>query len=122
MLQKQWSKIISKCEVFALKGNIKDIKTTLGEFINLSSRRDKIGDLFRVSFHSKIKGLLAQKKYKKAEAIIYSYIDIFGLDNEIISIMKMYENFSKTRLAITQNQNNRIDRDNWINSEIIMGN
>ena len=122
LLQKQWSKIISKCEVFALKGNIKDIKTTLGEFINLSSRRDKIGDLFRVSFHSKIKGLLAQKKYKKAEAIIYSYIDIFGLDNEIISIMKMYENFSKTRLAITQNQNNRIDRDNWINSEIIMGN
>ncbi len=24
LLQKQWSKIISKCEVFALKGNIKD--------------------------------------------------------------------------------------------------
>lgn len=121
LLQKQWSKIISKCEVFALKGNIKDIKATLGEFIHLKSRRDKIGDLFRVSFHSKTKGLIAQKKYKKAEAIIYSYIDIFGLDNEIISIMRIYENFSKTKLAITQNQNNRIDRDSWINSDTIMG-
>ncbi len=122
LLQKQWVKIISKCEIFALKGDIKDIKITLGGLINLSSRRDKIGDLFRVSFHSKIKGLLAQKTYKKAEAIIYSYIDIFGLDNEIISIMRIYENLSKTKLAITQNQNNRIDRDSWINSDVIMGN
>ena len=121
LLQKQWFKIVSQCEVFALKGNIKGIKKRLGEFIYISSRRDKIGDLFRVSFHSKIKELLSQKNYKKAEAIIYSYIDIFGLDNEIISIMRIYEGLSKTKLAITQNQNSRIDRDNWINSDIIMG-
>jgi len=120
-LQNHWSKIISKCEAFALKGNVKDIKLTLGELINLSTRRDKIGDLFRVSFHVKIKGLMAKKAYKNSESIIYSYIDIFGLDNEIISIMRLQESRSKTKLAITQNQNDRQSRDNWINSEIIMG-
>ncbi|WP_455757273.1 WD40 repeat domain-containing protein [Sulfurimonas sp.] len=120
-LQKHWFKIISKCEEFALKGNIKDIKLTLGDLIHLSTRRDKIGDLFRVSFHVKIKGLMAAKAYKKSEGIIYSYIDIFGLDNEIISIMKLQERISKTKLAITQNQNDRHSRDSWINSDIIMG-
>jgi len=120
-LQKHWFKIISKCEEFALKGNIKDIKSTLGELINLSTRRDKIGDLFRVSFHIKIKGLMANKAYKKSEGIIYSYIDIFGLDNEIVSIMKIQEKTSKTKLAITQNQHDRQTRDSWIDSDIIMG-
>ncbi len=119
LLQDHWFKIISKCEGFALKGNIKDIKTTLGDLIQLSTRRDKIGDLFRLSFHTKIKSLIAKKTYKKAEAIVYSYIDIFGLDNEISSIMKIYESISKTKLAITQNA--RQPRDNWINSQTIMG-
>ncbi len=118
LLQKHWFEIISKCESFALKGNIKDIKITLGELIHLSTRRDKIGDLFRVSFHSKIKALLATKSYKKAEAIIYSYIDIFGIDNELLSIMRIYESMSKKPLAITQNS--RQPRDSWINSSTIM--
>ena len=120
-LQNHWSKIISKCEACALKGSIKDIKITLGELISLNSRRDQIGDLLRVSFHVKIKALMAKKAYKNSESIIYSYIDIFGLDNEIVSIMKLQESRSKTKLAITQNQNDRRNRDSWINSEVIMG-
>ena len=120
LLQDHWSKIISECENAALRGNIKDIKKTLGELINLSSRRDQIGDLFRLSFHTRIKGLLAKKAYKNAESIIYSYIDIFGIDSEIISIMNMYEQVSKNKLAISQN--GRQSRDSWINSESIMGN
>jgi len=119
LLHEHWTKRISKCEDFALKGNIKDIKLTLGELIHLSTRRDQIGDLFRVSFHTKIKILLAKKSYNKAENIIYSYIDIFGLDNEISSIMNLYNNKAKKQLALSQNS--RQDRDSWINSSIIMG-
>lgn len=121
LLQQHWNRSIAKCEEDALKGNIKDIKLTLGELITLSSRRDKIGDLFRVSFHTKIKMLTAKELYKNAESVIYSYIDIFGIDNEIIPIMKLYEKKSKIKLAITQNQGKRQTRESWINSEIIVG-
>lgn len=118
LLEKHWSKIVHKSEEFALKGNIKDIKATLGELIHIETRREKIGDLLRVSFHTKTKALMAKKSFKNAENIIYSYIDIFGLDNEISSIMKYYEAKSKLKLAITQNS--RQERDGWINSKIIV--
>ncbi len=118
LLQKHWLKVISECEIFALKGNVKEIKESLGELIKLKTRKDKIGDLFRLAFHTKIKGLIHKKLYKKSEAIIYSYIDIFGTDIEILSIMKLYEVKSKTTLAITQGS--RSDRDKWLNSSLIM--
>lgn len=118
LLQEHWLKTISQCEIFALKGSVKDIKETLGDLIHLSSRTDKIGDLFRLAFHTKIKGLIHKQLYKKAEAIIYSYIDIFDLDKELMSIMKTYESKSKTKLAITPNSH--YDRDKWLNSPMIM--
>ncbi|PHQ89311.1 MAG: hypothetical protein COB42_07190 [Sulfurimonas sp.] len=118
LLQAHWIKIIVKAEGFALKGNIKDIKITLGELISLKTRRDKIGDLFRLSFHTKMKALIHKKTYKKAESIIYSYLDIFGLDKEVTSIMRNLEKKSKIKLALTQNT--RMPRDTWINSDLIM--
>ena len=121
MLQKHWLELISRCEESALKGNIPKIKEELGELIQLQTRRDKIGDLFRLAFHTKIKALVAKKLYKNSEAIIYSYIDIFGLDNEIKAIMKTYEHRSKEKLAITQDSGNRTSRDKWIDSQEIMG-
>ena len=117
LLEKHWSKIVQKSEEFALQGNIKEIKATLGELIHVETRREKIGDLLRVSFHTKTKALMAKKSFKNAENIIYSYIDIFGLDNEIGSIMKHYEAKSKLKLAITQNS--RQTRDGWIDSIIM---
>ena len=119
LLQSHWIKLISQCEGYALKGNIKDIKQTLGELIALTTRRDKVGDLFRLAFHTKMKAFIHKKTYKKAEAIIYSYIDIFGADNEVLSIMQVYEKKSKVKLAVTQNA--RVLRDKWIESELIMG-
>lgn len=119
LLQTHWTKIISKSEEFALKGNIKEIQNILGELIHLKTRRDKIGDLFRLAFHTKIKGLMHKKLPKKAESIIYSYIDIFGIDREIISIMNLFEKYTKSKLAITHNA--RADRNKWIHSPSIMG-
>ena len=121
LLQTHWFKIIHTCEGFALKGNVKDIKEKLGELLVLKTRRDKIGDLFRLAFHTKTKSFIAKKSYKKAELIIYSYIDIFGLDNEIKSIMQIYEAKSKIKLALTHNVKDREDRDKWIHSQEIIG-
>ena len=94
MLNRHWVSLIQKCEDYSLKGNIKGIKRTLAELMSIESRKEKIGDLLRVSFHIKIKQLLASKKFKNAENIIYSYLDIFGSDNEIKYIMKQYEKFA----------------------------
>jgi hypothetical protein len=91
----------------------------LGELINLKTRRDKIGDLFRLGFHIKIKIFIHKKTYKKAESILYSYLDIFGIDKETNNIMRMYEKLSKTKLALSQES--RITRNRWIESEFIMG-
>jgi len=118
MLSTHWIKIIQKCEEFALSGNIKGIKTTLKELMVVESRKEKIGDLLRVSFHVKIKQLLTAKKFKSAQNIIYSYLDIFGNDNEINYIMKQYEKISNEKLAITQNI--KMSRHSWLNSEMIM--
>jgi len=121
LLEKHWTKLMSKCEDYALKGDIKGIKSTLKGLIRVKSRVDKIGDLLRLSFHIKIKGLMANKSFKSAENIIYSYIDIFGDDSELQLIMRTYQKASRKTLAITLNQNSRLARDNWLNSELIMG-
>ena len=121
LLEKHWSKLMNKCELFALKGDIKSIKSTLKELMRVKTRVDKIGDLLRLSFHIKIKGLMAKKAFKSAENIIYSYIDIFGDDSELRLIMRTYQKNAHKNLAITINQNNRLARDNWLNSELIMG-
>ena len=118
MLNRHWVSLICQCEDYSLKGNIKGIKSTLAELMSIASRKEKIGDLLRVSFHIKIKQLLGAKKFKNAENIIYSYLDIFGSDNEIKYIMKQYEKFARVKLAITSDV--KIARDAWMHSEIIM--
>lgn len=120
LLEKHWHKLMQKCEEYALEGNIKGIKKELGQLLSLSSRNNKIGDLLRVSFHTRVAILMEKNSFKGAEAIIYTYIDIFGLDSEINHIMKKFERVSSLKLAITQTQKSRPSRDSWRHSEIIM--
>jgi len=120
LLEKHWSKLMQKCEEYALDGNIKDIKKSLGQLLGLSSRSNKTGDLLRVSFHARIGILMAKNNFKGAEAIIYTYIDIFGLDSEISHLMKKFEKISSHKLAITQTQEERPTRDSWRHNDIIM--
>ncbi len=120
LLEKHWSKLMRTCEEYALNGNIKDIKKELDGLMRLPSRRGKIGDLIRVSFQVRIKMLIESKNFRGAETIIYTYVDIFGLDSEINQIMKNFERMSPLKLAITQSQEQRPSRDSWLESPIIM--
>lgn len=120
LLEKHWSKLMVTCEEYALAGNIKGIKKTLGDLLALYSRRHKIGDLLRVSFHVRIQTLINSKDFRGAEALIYTYIDIFGVDSEINQIMKIFELSSSRKLAITEEQSQRPRRDSWRNFDIIM--
>ena len=117
-LEKHWNKLINECEIHALEGNIAALKKTLGELIYVKTRKNKIGDLLRLSFHSKIKEALTHKHYKSVENLIYSYIDIFGIDSEIRQLMYSFEKQSYIKLAITLNRHKSKDRNAWIYSEL----
>jgi hypothetical protein len=120
LLNKRWALLVNECEEYALAGDAKSIKLALANLISISTRKEKIGDLLRVSFQSRIKASLAAKKYVSAHNIIYSYIDIFGNDNEMRSLMKTYEHLSSQKLAITLEEGERTPRDAWLGSELIM--
>ena len=113
LLEKHWSKLMNSCEEAALKGDIESIIKTLGEFIDVKTRVDKIGDLLRLAHHVKIKIYMAKRKIKLAEEFIYKYIDTFGQDSEILLIMRSFESGLKKKLALTANTEKRLPRDHW---------
>jgi len=119
LLARHWKKIIHQCEIYALRGEIKKVKTTLGELINITTRTESIGNLLRLSFQTKIKQLLVKKLFKKAELLIYSYIDIFGLDTQLQQNIKEYEKYTKKNLAITLSGGFKLSRDSWRHSKIM---
>ncbi|MDD5157693.1 WD40 repeat domain-containing protein [Sulfurimonas sp.] len=103
LLEKHWFFIMGECEEFALSGNIKDIKSRLGELAEIKERRVKVEELIKVGFYARVSQLLEKQNFDGAEVIIYTYIDTYGYDLEIAQIMRSYESCSARKLAITQN-------------------
>jgi len=122
LLSKHWNKIMHKCEGLALKGKVSQIKNTLGELGSLEGRLNKIGDLFRVAYHIRIKTYIFKKAYINAEKTIYTYIDTFGIDSDIKTIMDKFEVKAKKKLAITQNSQASVTRNSWVDSDLIINN
>nr|WP_321267232.1 hypothetical protein [uncultured Sulfurimonas sp.] len=120
LLQKHWLKLMNECEEYALRGNIQSIKAVLGELITLEGRKDRIGNLLRVSFQVQIKYFLSKKKFKSAKSVIYSYIDIFTKDSEVSSLMSKYESMANEKLAITLEENSNLSRYSWRESRLIV--
>ncbi len=119
LLEDRWKKRIKKCELFALEGNFKAVKEILGELIHINTRREKIGNLLRVSFHAKIKKELECYSYKSAENTIYSYIDIFGMDSDIEELIRSFEKALHIKFAITIMQKEDKDQNAWALSDIM---
>ena len=113
LLEGHWKKLMRNCEEFALNGEAKGILTTLQELLFIQTRTQKIGDLLRLSFYTKITQLQTEKLYQSTENIIYSYIDIFGFDQEIAELIKNYELVSRKKIAIFNNASDRKSRSFW---------
>ncbi len=121
LLETNWSKLIYDCEEHALKGDIKALKQTLGKLIQTRTRTEKIGDLLRVSYHIKIKVLITKKSFKNAQTIIFSYIEIFGMDSELHLIIKAFELKFPNILSLSEKQKQKkVARDNWLHSTFIL--
>ena len=119
MLNQHWKKVIKQGETLALKGEIGELLQVLDHFLDVKTRKNKIGNILRVASISRIKIYLSKKDYINSKKIIYSHIDIFGYDREIASVMAMYESLSKENLAITNGQNERALRDKWKKDDIL---
>jgi len=107
LLEKHWRRTLHKCKAYTSCGNIVAMKELLGEFVYISTRQETIKKLFSLTFLTKIHQELLQKNYATAENFIYSYLDIFGKDREIASVMKRYERESSHRLAIMSEHSSR---------------
>ena len=116
LLEKHWQKLMNTCEQYALAGDIQSIKERLGELMTLPLRAKRVGDLLRLSFFVKIRQLIHKNKFHNAENIIYSYIDIFGIDKEIQNIMQYFEKYTTKKLAITHKQNEKRSWESWLDS------
>ncbi len=116
LLEERWSKLISKAEAYALNGDMRGVKQTLGHLIKVRSRVDKIGELLRISFHVKIKQLLSKKNLEKANAIIRTYLDTFGVDTEISEIIELFTQNGGVEIDLTPMNRKYRKRDNWIKS------
>lgn len=119
LLEKHWQKLMNACEVYALAGDLQSIKEQLKELLIVPTRLQRVGDLLRLSFYTKIQKLIKKNKFQSAEHMIYSYIDIFGIDAELYALMRHYEKYTERKLAITDEQGKKHSRESWIHSDIL---
>jgi len=112
-LEQEWAKIISKCEEYALNGDVKGIKDTLQELILMENRKSKLGDLLRVAYHTKIINFIANNETDKAQDIIISYLNIFGIDHEIENITDSFNKKFSQDINLNNPKYKRGFRDNW---------
>ncbi|WP_297441118.1 WD40 repeat domain-containing protein [Sulfurimonas sp.] len=122
LLENHWKNLMQQCEQHALQGNVKAIKSTLRGLITVKTRSKQIGDLLRLGFRVEIAKKIQNLEYSSAEALIYSYIDIFGIDKELQNLMKKYEKDSYKTLALTTHKMHRLPRDAWLHNELIVAN
>ena len=113
LLSKHYKKIIFKCDEFALNGDIQNVQKELGTLLKISTRKKKTGTLLRVSFQAKIKKLIEEVSFREAENMIYSYMDIFGIDSDLTILMKRFEKVSSITLAISEQHQIKKDENAW---------
>lgn len=112
-LENRWAKTIAECEEYALQGDVKHVKQTLKELINMESRKSKLGDLLRVAYHTKIKTFIENEDIDKAQNTISSYLKIFGIDHEIEDITDIFNSKFSQKIELDDKKYKRGFRDNW---------
>jgi hypothetical protein len=99
-LEKHWNKITTKARDCAKKGAIDEVIQSLGDFLEIPSRKDMVTSIFKVALYFKITSLLEQKEYKESEKAIYNYRDMFDKDYILTLLMQKFKEKSPTTLAL----------------------
>jgi len=113
-LETKWYELIDKGEKLALKADIKGVEEIFSEFKHLTSRNEKVGDIFRVAYQRKIFYFLQHKNCSRVATVVNEYTDKFGLDTEIKQLIKEYAKICKKKINLTAKQVRRKPRDYWL--------
>lgn len=113
-LEKEWTEKMKHAEKEALLGNTKEIKSILGNLIDLPSRSQKIGMLLRQSYLTQIKLLIIKHQTKAIQHAINNYISIFSYDTELHNLITKIKKDKITDISLTSEQELRRPRSLWL--------
>lgn len=117
LLNKYWKTLNLKAESYALDADLEAIKKVFGPLLYLKTRANKTGEILRTCYLYKIAQLIKERFFYRSEILIYRYIDTFGEDEALISLMKLFEINTKRKLALNI-QTKRNNLDSWIEKEL----
>ncbi|GAB6074433.1 WD40 repeat domain-containing protein [Nautilia lithotrophica] len=91
-IEKEWRDKLQKSEIFAAKGNVKEILNELNDYMKIKDKRIKIGQIVKSAYLQQIISLLAramkgQNVSKYFEKAVKNYIKLFGFDMEISDLI-----------------------------------
>ena len=115
-LQNSWYTLINKCEKHAIQGKIDALIEDLGKLKKLPSRSEKIGDLLRLAYNTKINYYIKKDNYAEAKKLILLYSDLFGSDIELKANINFYTLNSSLSIKLSNQQTRRKPRDFWLYS------
>ncbi len=111
-LETQWDDKLRQCETFAIRGDVSEIKNTLGNLINLPNRHERIGDLLRMAYQVQLKSLMLNDP-QLFSAGAEHYCDVFGIDTELRHLLKKAQR-RKIQVGIDPQRMHPKKRDQWL--------
>jgi len=92
-LEREWRDKLQKSEIFAAKGDVKEILNELKNYMKIEDKRIKIGQVVKSAYLQQIISLLAkalkgQNVAEYFEKAVRNYIKLFGFDMEISDLIE----------------------------------
>jgi len=92
-IEREWRDKLQKSELFAAKGDVESILEELSDYMKITDKRSKIGQIVKSAYLQQIISLLAravkgQDVSKYFDKAVKNYIKIFGFDMEISDLIE----------------------------------
>ena len=113
-LEVDWNTKMEAAEKEALLGNIKEVKSTLGTLLRLSTRSQKIGTLLRLGFLTQIKYLVVKNQISNIQQAIDNYIYMFGYDTELNNLILKIRQDEIMEINVDDEQMHHRPRSLWL--------
>jgi hypothetical protein len=84
-LEAAWHEVVKKAERLAAEGDVAGLKRLLAPFFSIPQKRGRIVSLFKQAYLEQM-----ERAPKKAEKAAARYMEIFGLDDEMASWLRLH--------------------------------
>lgn len=111
-VETRWYQLITRCEQYAVRGDIASIKKEFGNLINLPYRHERVGDIFRTAYQIELKRIMKTDPKAFGEGI-NNYCEIFGMDTELGYLLNSAQR-NEIDLTLDSLQLHPKKRDHWL--------